>query len=314
MQKVKKQKFEFLPYLTILPVAGAMACFLIFPARYTALVLEGATLFAVCVLPATLPCLFLTALLTRHKVFRGVAGKISPLAKKAFRVSGAGGLCALLSALSGYPVGARTTLDLYERGAIKKEELFRVACLSSTSGPMFLVGAVGAGMFQNAAIGWILFCAHLFGNYLVCFLLRFTAKKKTVTEASLPMPETRGGNAIADSVLSVLTVGGAIAIFYAFSGILRDTLALAGLENDYLAAVVTGAIEMTSGCKLLSDLSGGLPVALSAFLVTFGGGCVIAQQMSFLSRAGVKTLPFLGVKLLQGVFAALFAFGFHALL
>ena len=314
MQKVKKLKIKLLPFLTILPIASAMACFLLFPARYSALILEGATLFAVCVMPATLPCLFLTALLTRQKIFRGAAEKIAPAAKKIFRVSGAGGLCALLSALSGYPVGARTTLDLYERGAIPKGELFRVACLASTSGPMFLVGAVGAGMFESATIGWIIFCAHLSGNYLVCFLLRFAAKKPNGTNAPLPALQNGGTNVIADSVLSVLTVGGAIALFYAFSGILRDTLVLAGIENGYIAAIVTGAVEMTSGCKLLSEIGSGLSVALSAFLVTFGGGCVIAQQLSFLSRAGVKTLPFLGVKLLQGAFAALFAFGFHALL
>lgn len=308
MQKAKK----FFPYLTAVTVVLAMACFLAFPARYTRLVFEGATLFAVCVMPATLPFLFLTQLLTRQKVFHRAAGRIAPLAKKAFRVSGAGGLTAVLAALSGYPVGARTVLDLYERGGIAKSECFRLACLASTSGPMFLVGAVGAGMFKSATLGWILFASHLLGVYTVCFFLRFTAKKTETSAPALPL-NTGGGNALADSVLSVLTVGGAIAIFYAFSGILCDTLALAGLKNGYLTAIITGLIEMTSGCKLLSGIGSVYAVALAALLVTFGGGCVLAQQFIFLSKAGVKPLPFLLVKLLQGVLAALFALGFSAL-
>lgn len=309
MQKVKK----FFPYLTTVTVVLVMACFLAFPARYTHLVLEGATLFAVCVMPATLPFLFLTAILTRQKVFQRAAGKIAPLARKAFRVSGAGGLCAVLSALSGYPVGARTVYDLYTRGAIDKSETFRLACLSSTSGPMFLVGAVGAGMFKSAALGWILFISHLLGVYLVSFLLRFTAKKSTALEVPTLALTKNDGNPLMDSVISVLAVGGAIAIFYAFSGIICDALSLAGLSNGFLSATVTGLVEMTSGCKLCSEIGNIYSVALSAFLVTFGGGCVLIQQTTFLSRAGVKSLPFIGVKFLQGIVSALFALGFAAL-
>ncbi|MBD5636977.1 MAG: hypothetical protein HDP28_04035 [Clostridia bacterium] len=308
MQKAKK----FFPYVTTVTVVLVMACFLAFPARYTHLVLEGATLFAVCVMPATLPFLFLTAILTRQRAFQRTAGKIAPLARKAFRVSGAGGLCAVLSALSGYPVGARTVYDLYSRGAVSKQETFRLACLSSTSGPMFLVGAVGAGMFKSSLIGWILFVSHLLGVYLVCFLLRFTAKKTTSVEVPALSFNKTDGNPLMDSVLSVLAVGGAIAIFYAFSGILCDALSLAGVTNGFLSAAVTGVVEMTSGCKLCSEIGNIYSVALSAFLVTFGGGCVLIQQTTFLSRAGVKTLPFFGIKFLQGLVAALIALGLSA--
>ena len=308
MQKVKK----FFPYLTTILVALVMACFLAFPQRYAKLVLEGITLFAISVLPATLPFLFLTNVLTRQRVFLKAAGRISPLAQKVFRVSGAGALCAVLSALSGYPVGARTVLDLSSRGTISKQECFRLACLSSTSGPMFLVGAVGAGMFRNATLGWILFLSHLLGVYIVCFVLRFIGKPSKTQ--SVPLFNNQGGNPLMDSVLSVLAVGGAIAIFYAFSGIFRDALSLVGVENHYITALVTGLIEMTSGCKLLSGVGGPYAAALAAFLVTLGGGCVLLQQMSFLSRAGVKALPFIGVKLLQGVLAAGIALGLCALL
>ena len=309
MQRVKK----FFPYVTVFFVVFVMACFLAFPERYTRLVWEGATLFAVCVLPSTLPFLFLTAILTRQRAFQRAAGAIAPLAKKTFRISGSGALCAVLSALSGYPVGARTVYDLHLRGALGKNEAFRLACLCSTSGPMFLVGAVGAGMFQNALLGWILFVSHLLGVYLVCFFMRFRAKPAFTQMAALPLKEN-GSNPLMDSVLSVLTVGGAIAVFYAFSGIVCDVLALTGLKNNYALAVITGLIEMTSGCSLLAQTGGIYAAALAALLVTFGGGCVLLQQLSFLSRADVKALPFLAVKLLQGVIAALIALGLSALL
>ncbi len=291
-----------------------MACFLIYPERYTQLVLEGASLWAVCVLPATLPFLFLTALITHRKDFPGLAAKLTRPAGKLFRISGAGGLCAALSFLSGYPVGAKSVLDLSARGALGKEETFRVACLASTSGPMFLVGAVGAGMFQSASAGWLMYLAHLMGILIVCFFLRFTAKKQRPASAIVPLSAGQSDNVLLDCVLSVLTVGGAISVYYAFAGIVCDLIGQAGLNNEYVTALVTGLMEMTSGCSALSAHPSALSLALACFLITFGGGCVLTQQMSFLSRAGVKKLPFLGIKLLQAVLAfllmLLFAFLF----
>lgn len=301
MYKAKKLKG-----LNILPVLFCMACFLLYPARYTKLVLEGATLWVVCVLPATLPFLFLTALVTRHGAFSKVAAKLSRPAGKLFRVSGAGGLCALLSALSGYPVGAKSVLDLNTRGALAKEETFRTACLASTSGPMFLVGAVGAGMFGSASLGWKIYLAHLLGIFFVCFLMRFTAKKPHFYSSPVPLPAQKTSDALSESVLSVLTVGGAIAVYYAFAGIVCDFIALAGIEGGYVPAIITGLLEMTSGCSLLAQNPSALNCALACFLVTFGGGCVLTQQTSFLSRAGVGRLAFVGVKLLQAVCSFLF--------
>ena len=149
-------------------------------------------------------------------------------------------------------------------------------------------------------------------KFLVCFLMRFAVKKSASAEVPALSFGKNDSNPLTDSVLSVLAVGGAIAIFYAFSGILRDALGWAGLENGFLSATVTGLIEMTSGCKLCADIGGIYSVALSAFLVTFGGGCVLIQQTVFLSRAGVKTFPFMAVKFLQGCVAALIALGLSA--
>lgn len=278
----------------------AIALFLAFPARYTKCVWEGVSLWAISVLPATFPFLFLTALFRRQAIYPRLAKAVSPVAGKVFRVSGQGGCAAFLSAISGYPVGARTVLDLFERGEIGREESFRLACLCSTSGPMFLVGAVGVRMMKSAALGWIMLAAHFLSVWTVCFFLRFTAKeppKKTLFVAA-------GKGTLYDdlysSVLSVLCVGGAIAVFNAFGQMLADAGALAGI-NPHLSAVLRGLLEMTAGCASLAADPSPLSVATCCFFVTFGGACVLVQQCVFLTRAGVKTLPFLGVKLLQGL-------------
>ncbi|MDE6059563.1 MAG: hypothetical protein K2G44_05965 [Clostridia bacterium] len=291
-------------FLASAAVLLAMAFFLASPARYVKSVSEGISLWAVSVLPATFPFLFLTAIFTRLKLYGRLSRAAAPIAGKAFRVSGAGGCAAVLSMLSGYPVGARTVLDLYEKGAVSKQETFRLACLCSTTGPMFLVGVVGSAMFQNVLLGWVLLLSHYFGVLTVCFFLRFTGKPFKAEK--LPVIKTRNDNIVSESltssVLSVLCVGGSIAVFYAFGQMLSDVGAFIHMGNT-AEGILRGLLEMTSGCALLSQAPAPLTAALSCFLVTFGGLCVLVQQIAFLSRAEVKTLPFLGVKLLQAVIA-----------
>ena len=307
MTKVRFKNGKLASLLFFLCALVAMTFFLAFPVRYTESIREGVSLWAISVLPATFPFLFLTALFTRNRCFSRVSACVSPIAGKAFAVSGAGGCAALLSALSGYPVGARAVSDLYINGYLPKEETFRTACLATTTGPMFLVGAVGARMFQSALAGWLMLISHLVAVWTVCALLRI--KKKAVRSA--PAPMSGGGNIsdlIYEAVISVLCVGGAIALFYAFGQMLTDLGAFAGIENPTVVGILRGLLEMTSGCACLSAEVSPLSLALSCFLVTFGGLCVIVQQWTFLSKTNVKLLPFLGVKLLQGVLAGALCF------
>lgn len=302
-----KDKLKIL--LPALPVLLSMALFLAFPARYTESVREGVSLWAVAVLPATFPFLFLTALFTKLKLYRGFSRAVSPLAGKLFRVSGAGGCAAVLSALSGYPVGARTVYDLKRLGLIREEEVFRLSCLSTTTGPMFLVGAVGAGMYKCSAAGWVLLASHLAAVWLTCFVLRFTGKRASLSPPTLPKGKLDIYEILMGSVLSVLCVGGSIALFYAFGQMLSDIGAFAHITDmPMLEGVLRGLLEMTSGCSLLAREFSPLSLALSCFLVTFGGACVLMQQLVYLSGAGVKVLPFLFMKCVQGVLAALISY------
>lgn len=293
---------------------AAFIAFLLFPARYAERVSEGISLWAVSVLPVTLPFLFLTLLLSRMPAFARVSRKLSPAFAGCFRVSGAGGCAAVLSVLSGYPAGARAVLDLWERGCLARGERLRAACLATTSGPAFLAGTLGA--IAGSAVGWLLFAAHLAGVWSVSFLLG----RRAEPPAAVPPPaqvQVQTGSAVTESlsaaVLSVLAVGGAIALFYAFGCMIGDLLAPIRLPPA-AAAFLQGLAEMTSGCVFLLQDPMPAHIALCAFLVTFGGACVLVQQWSFLRRTGIRLFPFLLVKAAQGIAAALAAYALALLL
>ena len=285
--------------LTALLTVAAIVLFLLFPARYAESVREGISLWAANVLPVTLPLLFLTALLSRQEVFFRLANALSAPAGALFGISGGGALCVLLSAISGYPVGARTTGDLVRAGAVSEEELFRVSVLATTSGPAFLVGAVGLGMLSSPALGWLLYLAHLGGVFLVALFL----KKGKRPPSLMPRPEKRAFPAlITDSVLSVLTVGGAIALFYVFGEMLSDLCILFSVPT-WVSVTLRGLAEMTTGCALLAQDVTPLSLAGQAFFVTFGGMCVLVQQLTFLGGTGLNVKRWLLVKFLQALAA-----------
>ena len=295
---------KFPSLLLTAAVLLAIVLFLVFPARYSESVKEGIMLWAVSVLPATLPFLFLTAIFTKRKLFSRVTRLLTPLSGKAFHISGAGACAAFLSVISGYPVGARTVLDLYAAGHLSDEEKLRVAAIATTTGPGFLVGAVGYGMFHSPVLGWLLFAAHLIGIYPVCFLLRFTAKQKTFPLPPLKEEKISLAEILSSSVLSVLCVGGAIALFYAFGAMIADMGALFSLPHAF-EVILRGLLEMTSGCSLLKDSPTPFSLALCAFFVTFGGLCVLVQQLAFLTQTGISAPKFILIKFCQGVLAAL---------
>lgn len=291
-------------YTTVILLAFVL--FLLFPARYLQCVRDGVSLWAVSVLPAALPFLFLTGLLAGTPLFARLARWLAPFFRL-FGISGTGGCCACLSMLSGYPAGARTIADAHARGALSKHEMLRAAALASTSGPSFLVGAAGAAMAGKAVLGWVMLCAHFAGVLLPVFLLaRFAPKQIRESAIALPgsadVPKT-----LSASVLAVLTVGGAVALFYCFGCMLSDLLTPLSLPET-LCNILVGLMEMTSGCARLLAAPTALHVSLATFLVTFGGLCVLLQQWTFLAETGIPLGKFLLIKLAQAVTAALLAY------
>ncbi len=305
-----KNRSNFLLFFVFLLAFVCMAVFLSDPARFAKSILKGIDLWAVNVLPATFPFLFLTALLTALPTFSKVAKKISPFFERLFRVSGAGAGAAVLAALSGYPVGARLLSDLHAENRIGREETFRLACLVTTSGPPFLVGCVGAIMFESAAAGWVLLFSHLLGVWSVSFLLsRKGERKPFVPPPEKPMSSTLLYDTVYNAVISILCVGGLIALFYCLGDMLGALGLFSLFENSCFEGILRGLLEMTAGCSVLSGTKTPLSLSLCCGIVTFGGMCVLLQELAFLSKTGIKSLCFLLVKFLQGIVAFGVCFG-----
>lgn len=299
-----------------------MILIILSPARYAKACADGIALWAKAVLPTLFPFLILTAILTKLGAAETLTRRAAPLSGK-HRIPPATAYCFFMSILSGYPVGSRIVADLAKNGEIGEKEAARIGAVCSTSGPMFLIGSVGGTMFGDAKAGAILFASHLLGVLLVC--LAFLPFLKPLPASPHCQTDKTADNLLSDSVhgavVSILCVGGFIAAFYVLFLALSDMRLLTPVSNflslffpeQVAEGICAGLLEATQGCARLASTQSIFALPAAAFCTTFGGASILAQQLSFLQGAGVKTFPFIGIKALQGIASFLLCLGLSAL-
>ena len=296
-----------------------------FPDKYLSVTKEGISLWAITVLPSLLPYFFLTGLLSRTGVVSKASKLFKPLTKKLFNLSGISAYAFSMSILSGYPVGSKIVSDLYAQGLIGGGETKRLSVLCSTSGPLFIMGAVGVNMFNNKACGFIIYACHVLSAILTTCLFRSVGGSEITTNSHFNLKNENDVlyEAVYSSVISSLIVGGFVRIFYVLTQILIDFKILTPLsyllnplflkfKGDSLTAstsFVAGLIEFTKGCSMITKLGvSPLTVSVCCFLITFSGASVIAQSLSFLNKAKVNPLFFIASKLVSAIIACLLCY------
>ncbi len=308
-------------------LAAILALLIASPARYSAACLNGLRLWLNFILPSLFPFFVFTALLTKFGFAAKASAKLSPCMQKAFRLPGAAAYAFLMSALSGYPVGSRVTADLAESGTIGRRDAAFAGALCSTSGPMFVIGSVGTAMFGDVRCGLLLFASHLAGVVGVSLLAARFRKKRRPSASPLP-PLPKADNLLYESVygamLSILCVGGFVSLFYVLAEMLAAIKLLAPLallfEKLFAplgaegagAGFAAGLLEVTHGCRALAQ-TGTAALPPAAFLITFGGACILAQQLGYLKKAGASAGAFLLLKSAQGAAAFLICLALCAL-
>lgn len=307
---------RILPLLLSALCLAAMFLFAAFSDRYLSVVAEGIALWAAVVLPSLFPFFFLTALLTGLNAVSGLAARMTPVTKRLFRTPGQTAYAFAMSAVSGYPVGAKILATLAGDKQLSPDDATRAACFCTTVSPMFAIGSIGARLLSDQAAGVAIYLCHIAATLVTGMLFRFYGKPPEITAAR---PAGRTDNllneAMASSVSSVLAVGGFIAFFYTVAAmaadfsllefLIRPLSALLG-ERELAEGLVYGLLECTTGSKILAASESALVPALIGFLVSFGGVSVFCQNLVFLKKANVKTAVYLLSKITQAVLSFLF--------
>jgi sporulation integral membrane protein YlbJ len=145
----------------------------VFPTETLHSSLRGLSIWWQVLFPALFPFFVISEILLGFGIVHFFGKLLDPFMRPLFRLPGIGGFVVTMGYISGYPVGARLTAQLWEQRLVNRTEGERLVAFTTTSDPIFLIGAVSVGFFQNAALAPVLAAAHYGGGLIIGFLMRF---------------------------------------------------------------------------------------------------------------------------------------------
>ncbi len=218
--------------------------------------------------------------------------------------------------LCGFPLGARTAVELHSKGMLSDSSLKLLLPLSNNTGPAFIIGAAGLSMFSSKEAGVLLYLCQLVSALLTALVFWRFASPSGITSCSEKgrcegEPFLRGiPRAIASSASSMLVIGGFVTFFYVLLSTLSSVLTKLG-ANENIRIFLSVVFEMSCGVSdsaALSAVSPALSLALAAFAISWAGISVHLQVALILPEKYRHFGFYIAFKAFQAITAALLAF------
>lgn len=292
---------------------------------------SGLSLWANNVIPSLFPFLVAVELLKNTNVIYFLSLYLDKYMRPFFNLPGCSAFPFIMGLLSGYPIGAKIVSSLYENGACTKEEAERMLPFSNNSGPLFIIGTVGISFYSNSTLGLILLVVHILSSLTLGVVTGIISRfKKNISSSvsysmrpnsdiSIAELGTILSSAIMNGIKSILMIGGFVTLFSVIIAILEKAHFLIDFANgisslfkvnsDLIVAFVTGIIEFTNGLSKLSNIhlkNISINIALSSFLLAFGGISVTLQVLSIISKHRLSIKPYLAGKIFQAIVSVIY--------
>ncbi len=298
------------------------------------------------IVPALLPFFIAAELLLSLGLAQFLGVILEPIMRPLFRLPGCSSLVVAMGFTSGFPVGAILTKRLYDEKQLSPSEAERLVSFTNNSSPLFIIGAVGVGMFNSPTLGCLLALSHYLANLGVGLVWGLSDANSSLPQKISPRQlfqrafrtwtEHQGAaltpgqllsNAIKNSINNILAIAGFIILFSVLTrmlsvwGIMHYMALFWGqvlffLQLPYEAAfgIAMGIFEITIGSQNIAASSGlsilNQLLAVSMVLA-FSGFSIIAQVMGVLAGTPVRLSFYLKSRLLQISFSLLMTWTFY---
>lgn len=193
----------------------------------------------------------------------------------------------ILSLIGGYPVGAKLIRQAVENGSITQKSAQRMINFSFASGPSFITGIVGVGVFGSVKTGLILYFSNIISNIVLTFILNIKSKPCNSKIAyNISFTADKLINSITSSARVLFEI---CAMIVGFSVIVRVISYLPfeligsvfNVDEEFIQALIFSICEI-SNIRSFSASVVFLP--LISALLSFGGICVLMQVKSILGQ------------------------------
>ena len=303
--------------LYIFASLGIFAALLIFPKAAAEAVKDGLIMCGQVIIPSLFPFFIATNLLNELGASKLISNALAPFGAR-LGISGHGVSAFIIGVTGGYPLGAAYTALLRSQGLISREEASRLLVFCNNSGPAFIVGAAGIGVFSSAAVGFFLYAVHILSALSFGIMICPKAPCDICYDEDIFAPVSFSAAITASVRRSADSVIGVCAFVIAFStlnGVLDGmdiTRILAGelsyrlgAELSWCRALLSGILELGNGIGGMSGLDiRPLNLALAAFILSWGGLSVHFQTLAMISGTDIKTARYMIGRLMIALMAA----------
>ena len=256
---------------------------------------------AVCgevLIPSLFPFLVLTGFCIRSGLASGIGRRLTPMMRRLFGFSGQAASAMFIALIGGYPAGANAVVQLYEQGALAREEAKRLLRCCVSAGPAFIVGGIGVGMLGSAEAGLRLLAAH----WSAFLLVALTERRGDPLQCTHTVRAEETGVAVAKSVheaaMSLLSMCGFVLLA---SGVLSLADAVVGDALPPVWRCVSACIvEVSTGCMEAVRMGSAAPFLLGAAL-GFGGLSVHGQIAARTATAALMDRGFFRARVFQAL-------------
>ncbi len=266
-------------------------------------------LFCVAVLiPSLFPGFVLSDLLIRTFPFsrrskNSIFQRIFQLPSACFR-------CWLIGLLAGFPAATDCVCYLVRSGEITKHEAERCLAFTNNPGIVFVIGAVGSGLFGSFSVGLYLWGIQTLSAVLIAFLFTVpyeaTLLKEKPASAPIKLKESFP-KAITSSVSAILNICGFVVFFRVLIAVLTEAVPLTVFK-----IVLSGLLEMTCGISCFSEFNLQATVFVSLIL-GWSGFSVHFQILNITEREGLSIKYYFPGKVLQSFISAAITYMTYAL-
>lgn len=267
------------------------------PQTVTAGVKKGIELSIYSVIPALFPFMLLTNYMISHNLCQYISYFFYPFLSKLFHISKNGCFAVLIGFTGGYPMGAKTINDLYERNLISCSEGCYLSTFCNNCSLSFLINYVIYSCLNNQIVMDGIFPLDTKGFIALVYLPaicvgiinRFFFKKEIISDKSvscLPKQSANQTSVIRSSTISILN----LCIYVICFSVLVEFVNGFKINNIYKCIIVS-LVEITSGCKYTATHfpSGDLQVFIILFVCIFGGLSITFQSLSqFKNKSFIK--------------------------
>lgn len=335
------------PLMLFLIIILILAIFMaINPQQTVQAAASGFQLWYQILVPALLPFFIVADLLVSLHFVNLIGALLEPIMRPVFRLPGCSALVIAMGFTSGFPMGAVLSRRLLEEKLITPQETERLVSFTNNSSPLFIIGAIGVGMFSSAPLGYLLAVSHYAANLAVGFIWGRLSVPTSSTVSISPRKAFQNlwnqlsnenkdiggllGNAVNTSIKNLLAIAGFVVLF----SVMTRMFTVWGIM-DYLAHFLTwvlssinfsypvcfgigiGLFEITLGSKTIAATGDPVLIKLLAvsIIMGFSGFSIIAQVMSIVAGLPVRLSFYLWSRFIQLTFSALITWiGYKAVL